>query len=61
MMKGTNYKDLMWAYADEATFRKRKYIKNCKDYNRRFFKNYRSEKVLKRLLQLELKRIIGGI
>lgn len=61
MMKGTNYKDLMWAYADEATFMKRKYIKNCKDYNRRFFKNYRSEKVLKRLLQLELKRIIGGI
>lgn len=60
-MKGTNYKDLMWAYADEATFRKRKYIKNCKDYNRKFFKNYRSEKVLKRLLQLELKRIIGGI
>lgn len=60
-MKGTNYKDLMWAYADEATFRKRKYIKNCKDYNRRFFKNYRSEKVLKRLLQLELKRITGGI
>lgn len=60
-MKGTNYKDLQWAYADEATFRKRKYIKNCKDYNRRFFKNYRSEKVLKRLLQLELKRIIGGI
>lgn len=61
MMKGTNYKDLMWAYADEATFRKRKYIKNCKDYNRKFFKNYRSEKVLKRLLQLELKRITGGI
>ncbi len=60
-MKGTNYKDLLWAYADEATFRKRKYIKNCKDYNRKFFKNYRSEKVLKRLLQLELKRIIGGI
>lgn len=60
-MKGTNYKDLLWAYADEATFRKRKYIKNCKDYNRRFFKNYRSEKVLKRLLQLELKRIFGGI
>lgn len=60
-MKGTNYKDLLWAYTDEATFRKRKYIKNCKDYNRRFFKNYRSEKVLKRLLQLELKRIIGGI
>lgn len=60
-MKGTNYKDLLWAYADEATSRKRKYIKNCKDYNRRFFKNYRSEKVLKRLLQLELKRIIGGI
>lgn len=60
-MKGTNYKDLLWTYADEATFRKRKYIKNCKDYNRRFFKNYRSEKVLKRLLQLELKGIIGGI
>lgn len=60
-MKGTNYKDLLWAYADEATFRKRKYIKNCKDYNRKFFKNYRSEKVLKRLLQLELKIIIGGI
>ncbi len=60
-MKGTSYKDLLWAYADEATFRKRKYIKNCKDYNRKFFKNYRSEKVLKRLLQLELKRIIGGI
>lgn len=60
MMKGTNYKDLMWAYADEATFRKRKYIKNCKDYNRRFFKNYRSEKVLKRLFKTDWEAFNAG-
>lgn len=52
-MKGINYKDLLWAYADEATFRKRKYIKNCKDYNRIFTKNYRSKKVLNRLFKID--------
>ena len=61
MTKGTDYKALMWAYTDEAVNRKRKYLKQCKDYNRKFFKNYRSEKVLKRLLHLDLKRLMGGI
>lgn len=44
-MKGTDYKTLMWAYVNESRNRKRKYLRQCKDYNRKFSSNYRSEKV----------------
>lgn len=61
MTKGTDYKTLMWAYVNESRNRKRKYLRQCKDYNRKFNSNYRSEKVLKKLLRLDFHSLTGGI
>ncbi len=55
-MKGTNYKDLLWAYADERSRRKLKYVKSSSqkpDYNRKLHKPYRCEKVMNRLLRID--------
>lgn len=55
-MKGTNYKDLQWAYADERSRRKLKYVKSSSqqpDYNHKLHKPYRCEKVMTRLFRLE--------
>ncbi|MFU9002897.1 hypothetical protein [Proteus sp. TSJ240517] len=60
-MKGTTLTELSWAYTDEATRRKRKYIKQTKDYNRHFFKPYRCMRVAKKLFRLELNKLMGGI
>lgn len=56
MMEGTNYKDLLWAYADERSRRKLKYVKSSSqkpDYNRKLHKPYRCEKVMNRLLRID--------
>ncbi len=56
MTKGTNYKTLMWAYADERGQRKTKYVKSSRqkpDYNRKLCKPYRCERVMNRLFNLE--------
>lgn len=55
-MKGTNYKDLLWTYADERSRRKLKYVKSSSqkpDYNRKLHKPYRCEKVMNRLLRID--------
>lgn len=55
-MKGTNYKALLWAYADERSRRKLKYVKSSSqkpDYNRKLHKPYRCEKVMNRLLRID--------
>lgn len=57
--KGTDFKALMWAYNEERTARKLKYIRNCKDYNRKLYRPYRCERVMFRLLRLDFKRVFG--
>lgn len=55
-MKGTDYKTLMWAYTDERSRRKLKYVKSSRhkpDYNRKLCKPYRCERVMNRLFNLE--------
>lgn len=60
-MKGTTLTELNDAYSEEAVNRKMKYIKQCKDYNRHFFKPYRCMRVAKKLFRLELNKLMGGI
>ncbi|MGL6331294.1 hypothetical protein ACJ0V8_009095 [Proteus mirabilis] len=55
-MKGTEFKKLMWLYADEAMIRKRRYVRGGKktaDRNRKMHKPYRCEKVMNRLLRID--------
>ncbi|QGW02593.1 MarR family transcriptional regulator [Proteus terrae subsp. cibarius] len=59
-MKGTSYKDLLWAYSDERSRRKLKYVKSSSqkpDYNRKLHKPYRCEKVMTRLFRLEIHQL----
>lgn len=56
MTKGTDYKTLMWAYTDERSRRKLKYVKSSRqkpDYNRKLHKPYRCERVMNQLFNLE--------
>ncbi|MGJ3354669.1 MarR family transcriptional regulator [Providencia sp. Je.9.19] len=56
MTKGTSIKDLMWIYADERMSDRQRYIKSGKgkvNYNRKLYKNYRCERVMNKLLNLE--------
>ncbi|MVD48985.1 MarR family transcriptional regulator [Proteus mirabilis] len=55
-MKGTEIKKLMWIYSDERMRRKQRYVKAGKqadDWNRKLYKPYRCEKVMKRLLRID--------
>ncbi|MFL2013713.1 MarR family transcriptional regulator [Proteus mirabilis] len=55
-MKGTEFKKLMWLYADEAMIRKRRYVRGGKktaDRNRKMHKQYRCERVMNRLLRID--------
>lgn len=55
-MKGTEFKKLIWLYADEAMIRKRRYVRSGKktaNRNRKMHKPYRCEKVMSRLLRID--------
>lgn len=57
--KGTDFKTLMWAYAGERMAQRKRYIKSGGgrvNYNRKLHKPYRCERVLDKLLNIEMKR-----
>ncbi len=62
--KGTDFKALMWVYASERMSRRKRYIKSGSgrvDYNRKLHKPYRCERVLDRLLKIDMQRFCGVI